>query len=281
MTALAVLLGALVGLGIFMIVAGMFGFGAPAVHRVRPQRTVKADQVLLRVALAIGLGLVAAVITRWPVGAIAAAGAGLAIPSLARSGKSRATALQRTEAVAAWTEMLRDTMAAAAGLNEAIIASARVAPGAIRAEVRSLAVRLEHQPLTEALRRFASDLDDPVADAVVVALILSTERQAAGLGAVLTQIAANAREQAAMRQRVEASRARTYASVRFVVIVTLGFAVGLILLAPEYLQPFGTVEGQLTLLAVCGLFGAAGWGLHRLGQPTEMARLLVDSEAVR
>jgi len=278
MIAVAALLGVLLGLGILIIAMGVFGTpGDPRARRASPSH-VEVDHLLPRLGLAMVLGLVAGFITQWPVAALGAAGAGLMIPSIRRSGRERARSLERTEGVAAWTEMLRDTMAAASGLNEAILASARVAPAAIRVDVQALAVRSEHQPIVRALRRFAADLDDPVADSVVAALILSTERQAGSLGSVLTQIAANAREQAAMRQRIEASRARTYASVRFVVIVTLAFSIGLVVLAPTYLKPFGTPEGQLMLAVVFGLFGAAGWALHRMGRPTQLARLLVTDE---
>lgn len=280
MTAAAMLFGALAGLGLFIMIQAIRGVDLTSGPRHnRPSRR-SLDQIAARAALALGLGVITYLITRWPVGAIAAAALGAALPSYRRSSDERRRSLERTEAVAAWTEMLRDTMAAAAGLNEAIIASARVAPAAIRAEVQALAVRSEHQPLGRALRRFASELDDPVADAVVAALVLSTERQSGNLGQVLSQIATNARDQAAMRLRVEASRARTYASARFIVIVTLVFSIGLILFAPQYLEPFDSIEGQLTLVVVAGLFGSALWGLHRLAAPQPVARLITDTEVV-
>ena len=58
----------------------------------------------------------------------------------------RGEAVGRIEAVAGWSEMLRDTMAGAAGLEQAIVATATVAPLPIRAEVATLAVRLETTP---------------------------------------------------------------------------------------------------------------------------------------
>lgn len=276
MTALAAAFGALAGLGVFLVVMGVRGT-EPDVATERAAFTrIRADHLLTRLLLGLGMAITAAVLTRWPVAVVAAAAAGAVLPAVRRNRHSRSAALARSEAVAGWIEMVRDTMAAAAGLNEAIIASARVAPEAIRDEVTALSVRSEHQPLSLALRRFASDLDDPVADAVVAALVLSNELQARHLGDVLGQIATNAREQVAMRQRIEASRARTYASAKFIVIVTMVFSVGLVLLAPTYLEPFNSIEGQLTLATVVGMFAAAWWGLYRLGQPATVARLLSD-----
>ena len=103
--------------------------------------------------------------------------------------------MARTEAVAAWAEMLRDTLAAG-GFREAILASRRVAPAPIAAQVGELAERSEYAPLGVALRQFAHAVDDPVADHVVAALVVATERQAAGLRDMLGRIAASAREQA-------------------------------------------------------------------------------------
>jgi len=237
-----------------------------------------------RVALRLGASAIAAAVvwrvTGWPVAAVAAAIAGMAAPSVQRISATRAESLARTEAVASWIEMLRDTMAGAAGLHEAITTSARVAPQAIREHVNTLAVRSEHRPLTEALRQFAADLDDPIADSVVAALIITVENQAGNLGPILTQIATNAREQAAMRIRVEASRSRTYVTVQFIVGVTVVFAAGLIVFARSYLAPFDLPAGQFVLAVILALFGAAAFGLARLGQPAPTARLFDPSDPI-
>jgi len=276
-TAIVAFLGMLAGLGICITAAGLTGASLTPVKRPR----LAVDRLTLRAALAIGLGVVTAVLTGWPVAVVAAAAAGAVLPSVRRNSAQRRHALERSDAVATWAELLRDTMAGAAGLHEAIMTSARVAPPAIHPEIQTLSVRAEHQPLSRALRRFAAEVHDPVGDSVVAALILSIEQQAGSLASVLGQIATNAREQAAMRQRVEASRARTYTSVRFIVIVTFSFAVGLVLLAPDYLQPFNTLEGQLALAVVLGLFAAAGWSLRRLGRAESPTRLWTEPEAVR
>ncbi len=109
---------------------------------------------------------------------------------------------------------------AAAGLEQAIIATAPVAPLPIRAEVVTLAVRLEGERLAPALRAFADEVADPTGDLVVAALVLAAEHQAQRLGELLGSLAAAARDQATMRLRVEAGRARTRTSVKVVVGVT-------------------------------------------------------------
>jgi len=184
----------------------------------------------------------------------------------------------RSDAVASWTEMLRDTIASHAGLQEAIAVTSRVAPPPIRAEVQQLAIRAERDTLTSALRRFAEDLDDPVADLVVASLVIAAERQAQRLAELLGQIAAAAREQAAMRLRVETGRARTYASSRALVVITFGLAVLLLLFAPSFMEPYDSIAGQIVLIAIGGLFAGALWGLVLLGRPAAAPRLLSGIE---
>ena len=98
-------------------------------------------------------------------------------------------------------------MAGAAGLEQAIIATASVAPLSIRESVATLAHRLESERLAPSLRRFADDVADPTMDLVVAALVLAAEHHAQRLGDLLGSLATAARDQATMRLRVEASQA--------------------------------------------------------------------------
>ena len=161
-----------------------------------------------------------------------------------------------------------------AGWRSAIAVTSRVAPPAIRDEVQALAIRAERDGLVPALRRFADDLDDPVADLVVASLVIAAERQAQRLAELLGEIAVAAREQAAMRLRVETGRARTYASSKALVVITFGIAVTLLLFAPSFMEPYDTAVGQIVLVGIGGLFAGALWGLVVLGRPAAAPRLL-------
>ena len=77
--------------------------------------------------------------TGWPVAALLAAAACWGAPALLADPRAQAALTAKVEAVAAWAEMLRDTMAGAAGLEQAIVASAPVVPPSIRREVATLA----------------------------------------------------------------------------------------------------------------------------------------------
>jgi len=179
------------------------------------------------------------------------------------------------EAVAGWAEMLRDTLAAAAGLEQTILASAATAPAALRPEVAELAARLQRgERLPAALRVFADRVADPTCDLVVCSLSLASEHQVRQLAGLLGELAGEAREQVAMRLRVDAGRARTRTSVWVTVGTTVAFAAGLVLLNRPYLHPYDTPAGQLVLLTVGALFAVAfGW-LARIGRLPEPERIL-------
>lgn len=275
--ALAALCGAAVPAGLLLVVAGIRGTRPTSPRPARPARAARRPvaRVRVRLALAIGAGLAVALLTRWPVGALLAAGLGWWWPTLYEPKTARQAAIARVEAVAAWTEMLRDTLAAAAGLEQAILSTVSVASDPIRAELARLAVRLKrHDPLGAALRAFADDLADPSADLVVSALILASELRAQRLGELLGALAASTRDEVAMRLRVETQRSRTRTSARLIVVFTLVLAGALILLNRAYLKPFDTALGQLVLVVVGLAFGLAFWWLQRMAKLDAPERFL-------
>jgi hypothetical protein len=267
--------GVLVAAGVWLAIAGAIGVPGP-VRGTWP--TIAWSQLWWRAALVLAAVIVGWAVTGWPAaGALVGAAAGV-VPMLAGTRRRRQEQMARSEALAAWAEMLRDTIGAHAGLREAIAVTARVAPIAIRSDVRSLAVRAEREPLTVALRRFAAEVADPVADLIVAALIIAADRQAHRLAELLAQIAAAAREQVAMRLRVETGRARTYASARALVIITFGLAVALLVFSPSFMRPYGTATGQVVLIVIGALFAGALWSLVLLGRPAAQPRLLAGIE---
>ena len=273
MTALAAVCGAAVGLGVIVIVMGLRGVELPRLGW--PTLRAGWEHRTRRFAAAVVAGVLVGAATGWPVGALLAAAAAAALPGLLSEGAAQAALVARIEAIAAWAEMLRDTMAGAAGLEQAITSTAPIAPTPIRREVVTLATRLGRERFAVALRAFADDVADPTCDLVVAALTLAAEHQVRRLGELLGSLAQAAREQATMRLRVEAGRARTRTSVRVIVSVTAGLAFGLAVLNRTYLQPYNSALGQLVLLAVGGMFAAAFAWLARMARPATPQRFLV------
>ena len=222
------------------------------------------------------------VATGWVVGAVLVGLAVWALPRVLGRDPEHARRVARIEAIATWTEMLRDTLSAAAGLEQAILVTAPLAPPAIRGEITDLAVRIENgDRLAPSLRHLADQLADPTGDLVIAALVLAAEQQARQLGDLLGSLAHTAREQASMRMRVEAGRARTRTSVRVIVGTTLCFAVAVVLLNRPYLSAYDSAIGQIVLLGVGVLFGLGfAWLVRvaRVAEPERFLSLVADSE---
>ncbi|MBB2943259.1 Flp pilus assembly protein TadB [Actinoplanes lutulentus] len=233
-----------------------------------------------RVGLCVAVAMVVAVVTRWPVAAgLAAVGAWM-LPAVIGPDRDHARRVSRIEAIATWTESLRDNLGGAAGLEQAIAASAIEAPEPIRDEVTRLATRLRRSwQLTDALRGFAAELADPTADLVVAGLLMAARGSAGQLGEVLGELAESARAKVASRQRIAAGRKRNRTSARVIVGATLAMAGVLTLLNRGYLVPFDTSFGQLVLLAAGACFAFAFWWLAKLMRDRDNARVLAGVAA--
>lgn len=283
---LPALCGAMFGLGAFALVRAIRGADPDASALVGRHRSGTAarggrvDRVGLRFGLALLAGMTAAIVTGWPVGVALAAAGGLCAPSALGGRARRGVAQARLEAIATWTEQLRDVVAAAAGLEQAVIATAAFAPAAIRDEVNGLAGALEAgtSPRT-ALRRFADRLDDPAGDLVVAALILAAEGSPRQLADLLGRLASSSRDTVRMRLRVETGRARTRSSVKLVTSITVAFSVGIVVFNPTYVDAYQGFVGQDVLLAVAAFFAGAYWWLAHTSREPDHGRFLTAGAA--
>lgn len=275
---LVTVLGAVVGAGVLLLVHALTPREVPPPRPGEQRLTAGLARLGRRVPLSVTAGVVMLVLTRWPV---LAAAVGVLVffgPALVGGAAGERRAINRLEALAAWTESLRDTIAGAVGLEQAIPATAYAAAPAIGRELGLLSDRLRvRTPLTVALQRFADDLDDASADLVVAALILNSQLRGPGLRDVLSSLAASAREELEMRRRVSAGRASTRRSVQIVVGVTVFFVLGLVLFNRDYVEPYSTPAGQVVLLFVLLLFAAGFWWMRRLAAFELPARFLVSS----
>jgi hypothetical protein len=168
------------------------------------------------------------------------------------------------ESMAVWIEQLRDTMAGARGLEQAIVATAETAPSPIRPSVVRLADRLVHDTLSAAAIDFAEEIDNSLADFVVAVLVTASEQQVRDVGSVLSHLAECCRDEVKMRTRVWVSRARTRSAVRIIGAVVVVFVSGLFVLNRAYLEPYGSAVGVLVLAFVIALFAGALTAMSRL-----------------
>lgn len=260
--------------GVLIMVAAWTGVLSRPEGKSPWWRRWRTEHLSARMVCAAVGALVGWLVTGWPVMAAALAWAGWVTPGLIGIGRARRRQLARSEAIATWAESLRDLLSAAAGLREAIARSADVAPPAIRKEVVALEKRTQRGELTTALRRFAVDVDDQIADTIVIALELTESRATSDIADLLGAAARSARESVAMQQRINATRSRTFRTAQLVSGVLVAFVAGVIVINREYLEPFDDAAGQVALAVVVALFAAAIAALVRLSRPPLPPRLL-------
>ncbi|MGW0824242.1 type II secretion system F family protein [Streptomyces sp. NPDC002845] len=275
--------GVAAGGGLALLVMAVRGLPAKPEHE--KQRAGERASELVRFAsqrgsLAAGVALVVLLLTRWAVAGIAAGVLVFFWEKLFGGASEEKAGMRRVEALASWTESLRDTIAGAVGLEQAIPASARAAAPVLRPHLDALVDRLRARtPLPEALQQLADEIDDASADIIVAALILNARLRGPGLRQVLGALAKSAREEVDMRQRVMAQRASTRRSVQIVVAVSIAFVLGLSIFNRDFVEPYGTAVGQLVLACVCGLFALGFWWLRKLSTIETPERFLVRDGA--
>jgi Flp pilus assembly protein TadB len=272
---LGVLLGIIGGGGLVLLIAALRG--RPPRPAGRPPGWIErqAQGMLgVRGVAAIVAGVVVLLATRWVVGGIGIFLLVFGWRSLGGAVGER-QAMARLEALATWTESLRDTIAGAVGLEQAIPASSRVAAPLLQAPLAQLVNRLHTRvPMPEALHRFADDLNDPGADLIVAALIINARLRGPGLRDLLGALAASAREELDLRRKVNAERRSTRRSAQIVTGISVGLALLLALFNPSYVQGYSSVVGQLVLVIVVGLYAAGFVWMRRLATFKQADRLL-------
>jgi Flp pilus assembly protein TadB len=278
---LAVLLGAVAGLGLFVAVLAVVGVPErpPGRPTRRRRRSTPAERTR-RLVLALLAGGLTLALTRWVVAGLALALLGAYWDRIAGSTGQERVGISRLEALASWTESLRDTIAGAVGLEQAIPATATNAGAPIRPALNLLVDRLRiREPLPQALTAFAEDIDDPSADVVCAALVLNARLRGPGLRDVLTALAESAREELDVRRRIDATRRSIRRSVKIVLLIVLGVMGMLSVFDRHYVRPYGSLHGQLALLVVVLLLAAGLLWLRRLAAPRQTGRFLVGAPA--
>jgi Flp pilus assembly protein TadB len=271
-----ILLAALAGLavtgGIVLLGRGLLGRGpdpGTPPRRGQPRLTRSGRR---RAVLAAAAALLVYLLTRWPVGGLAAGAAVIFLPKLGGGGQRQRT--EMLEGLEQWIRRLADMLTASRGMEDALEVSAHSAPAAIAGPVSALAGRLSARTGTEAaLRAFAAEIDDPAGDRIAAALIIVTGRRGGGARDVLSALAALLARDVAARREIEAERAQHRTTVKWITLFVIGFTVFAVF-NHAYSAPYGTVVGQVVLAMVLALYAAGlGW-LHHLGNMPAPGRFL-------
>ncbi len=248
-----------VGLGVLLVLQGIRGIRIlPPVSALFPAGTGSGSAAAWLVG-GVLVGLLVLSLTRWIGAGVGAAALVVGLPWFFGGTRMTRREVERTQAIATWTEMIRDNMAGAAGLEQALQSTAAIAPLPIAREVRAFANRLESEPVADALVHLGSSLDHPAADLVVVSLANASRMESRDLGPLLTRLSESIRADVRMRLRIEVGRARIRTSSKIVLGVTMLTMALIYVTSEDLLAVYDTGEGQLWLLAVFGLFIGALW----------------------
>lgn len=255
-----------VGLGLLLVLHGIRGNRIlPSLGSLFPDGTTSAVATAW-LAGAFVMGLMVVAVTRWIGAGIGFAGLVVAAPWFFGGSRLNRREIEKTQAIATWAEMIRDNIAGAAGLEQALLSTADIAPSPIAREVRAFANRLDGRSMNDSLVLLGRDLDHPAADLVVVSLANATRMEGRDIGPLLTRLSESIRADVRMRLRVEVGRARIRTSSKIVLAVTL-FTVGMIYFTSrELLDVYDTGGGQLWLLGVFALFIASLWLMNYYAQ---------------
>jgi len=256
------------GLAGALVVAGLIGAvlglrrspaRAPAPTRMRLPLAARLGGTSPRtralLIAGVGTGLLTALITGWLVAALLVPAVVVGLPILL-SAPPAGSKIERVEALEEWTRSLSGVLTVGVGLEQALIATLRSTPDAIRPEVTHLVARLRARWGTEAaLRAFADEINDATGDLVAANLILGARRRGAGLASVLEALAESVAADVRARREIEADRAKPRATARYVTLITVG--VLLVLgLTGQYIQPYSSPAGQVILVVLLSMYVA-------------------------
>lgn len=236
----------------------------------------KEKQTLLA-GLAVGMAVVVA--TRNLVFAVIAAAAVVLSPMLVGGGKTERAALTKLEALAQWTESLRDLAQKGAGLESVIPKTVDTASDILVPPLRLMSRRLSVKvPLPEALSLFADEVDDSGADAVVAALALAARQRKGKLSAVLSALARSLRDELEQRTKVMRERNVVRREAAQVAVMTAVLVVAATLFSPQGLpEGENSTAAQLLplVLAVAYLFVFSR--VRKLAEPEPTPRFLASA----
>lgn len=269
---------------VLAVAAVTFVFGATVVwsgmHHV-PVTTRRRRAPRLLVVVAVVTGTLVMAVSGWLVPSVVVGGiAGWLAESARRRRVGDDGGVERTEALASWVENVRDVLRSGNQPVGAIGATTETCPPSIRPQVLSLFARLSAgQPPEVVFRRFADDMDEPLADLVAIGLLIAVSR-GAETEDVLSALAVQARHQADRRRVVEAERAPMRREVRMVSMVMCALLAAVFIFGrSSYLDAYDGIAGQLFLTFILVGYGALLVWVARLATFSRPSRFLTLRQA--
>jgi tight adherence protein B len=265
MNAAIVLISLTFGIGVLLLFDGLTREREEPV----PRRKMRIAPPIFGAISGAGFALVA---TRWGAAALAGAVIGALVPRAIASRNRERLRAARREALSEVAGRLRDSVRAGLGLTEGLSLVAQSAPVALAEPLRELAAEARIRSIQAAAQRFASEMDDPLADLFARALALADRLGSSGITEVLDGLAEAASQTAHTAREVRARQLRHKASARIVAAVPVLLLVAIRLTNPDYLAPYSSASGQVVLLFGFGLIATGYWVMSQTARLPESPR---------
>ncbi len=285
---LTILLGGLAGVGLLTVGLGLRAKPQDAAPQQRLKsfrakgsrsdaRKALADRGM-QIGLAALLGLAGWAMTGWLAAGVLGIGAGFLGPMMLQGPRKRRARTDEIESYSQWAEQVRDLVGASGSLFEAVSLSAENAPLRLRPAVMNMAALARTLGLPHALDWFAAEMRSPFADRLVLGMKIAWD-SGARVTEAFESTARGMRAEVEMRRRNEVANGRAWTqvtSILFVTVIAVGF---MFIFNRGFFDPFGSLIGQVVLLAVGVLiFGSVFWVL-KLAETGTPIRLLADGDA--
>ena len=275
--------GALIAAGLAMAVLGALRLHVPTTPQVQGQGSLTrafgrlrglSRRTWTRLALGCLLGLVAAVLTTWPVMLVLGPLAVLGIPWLLGTPPNRE--LDLLVALERWTRGLASSVPTGKSVADAVRATRRQAPAVINEAVTTAVLRMDARwSAADALHAMADDLDSPHADACLAALALASQRGGTGATATLHSLAESLNARLRALREIEAERSKPRVVVRQVTVITIVAITAALLFGGTFFEPYSTPMGQLLLTGLLVAFVGSLVMLRQRTMPKRRDRILI------
>lgn len=266
----ALLVGALGAVGV--LVVGLLWQAPTVAARAVPRR--QDPQRLRRAVEGLVAGLIVLVVSRWIVVALAI-GVGVYVRGRMFAGSGADVERRHVEAIALWLEAVRDSLRSDASLQQVLFKVAMNPPDQLVDELGRFERRgRQGVPLADALWLLGEDIAHPTADVAISSMVQSLELSGARVRGQLDELAATARHELAMRERVDRIRARfDFATKAMMLLATL--IIGYLWLVGRVAEYYRSPAGQVTLALPVATWVLSLWWMKRLARYELPQRTLV------
>ncbi|MBS3940451.1 MAG: type II secretion system F family protein [Actinobacteria bacterium] len=236
---------------------------AVPVARRRLRETVATHR---RGLIAVAVALIAVAATRMVVVGVAVGVALWLTPTMVAGARQRTAEQQMLEAVHLWLLQLRTVLAAGSGLEQAMIEVATLQPdhSPLAPASARLANRVERLGPIRALRGFAAEVDNHIADAAVTVLVNALRRQNVGVADALDGLLEWAEQDVRQRRDIDARLASVRTQRWMIVGIFAALAAYFTAANPQLMAIYTTALGQAVLAGILAVAGLCVWMLERM-----------------